>query len=258
MRASFPLTAERGRIRAVVAALCAVAAWSLSQSWRRRRRTPRLPLDAASGSAVKGEGSSLQKEAQTEFWTTHVFYTGRWNGCGASALVSHIQPGRQRMRYRFDRRRARRQSHLLGFRKLRRRKWLSRPLTTRFAASDAPLTLAQKAAAEATVRQKPVSIHQIPVASCGGDGDRALPRRMQAQGSWNGSRCNQARERSTATTSTGGVQTIRPAPAPVTPLPTKRLRVHITADEMEKIWDGERSRRGAISSPKPTSKGTIH
>jgi ABC-type phosphate transport system substrate-binding protein len=236
MRASFPLTAERGRIRAALAALGVMAALVAAAAAAAPSAHAAFAIPACSGSAVQGEGSSLQKVAQTEFWTTHVFYTSF--GCENAALTSPIAytpdgsgcgiasigggPGSSGTKCASHEA----NEYANGY----------RDVSTRFAGSDAPLTAAQKAAAEDASGPQPGVIHQIPVASAAvavvvhfPEGCKLKDPGTGAAASGAGTVNNNA--------STGGVNDPTGAGTGDTAT-NETLRVHISAEEMEKIWDG--------------------
>jgi ABC-type phosphate transport system substrate-binding protein len=235
MRASFPLTAERGRIRAAVAALCAIAALAAVAAVAPPSAHAAFSIPACSGSAIKGEGSSLQKVAQTEFWTTHVFYTSF--GCESAASTSPVTynpdgsgcgiasigggPGSKAACSDFEAATVEN-----GY----------RDPETRFAASDAPLTTAQKAAAEAKGGTKPGVLHQIPVASASVAVVVHFPDTCKLKDPGTGTAASGAGTVNN-NVSTGGVNDPTGAGTGDTAA-NETLRVHITAEEMEKIWDG--------------------
>ena len=115
---------------------------------------------------------------------------------------------------------------------------------TRFAASDAPLTAVQKAAAEAKGSSKPGVLHQIPVAAAAVAVVVHFPNECKLK--------NPAEPGGNGNTSTGGLaagvkgtgsevegQNNDPAGAYTgDTFANETLRVHIKAEEMEKIWDG--------------------
>jgi ABC-type phosphate transport system substrate-binding protein len=234
MRSSFPLTAERGRIRVALAALCAMAALALAAVVAPSAHAA-FAIPACSGSAIKGEGSSLQKVAQTEFWTTHVFYTSF--GCEAAALTSPVTyspdgsgcgiasigggPGSEATCSDFKA-----GTVAAGY----------RDPETRFAASDAPLTAAQKAAAEDAGGPKPGILHQIPVASAAVTIVVHFPEGCKLKDPGTGAAASGAGTVNN-NVSTGGVNDPTGAGTGDTAA-NETLRVHIAAEEMEKIWDG--------------------
>ncbi len=84
MRASLPLTIERGRIRATLAALCALATLAVVAAVAPSPAHAAFTLEKCQGSEITGEGSSLQKLAQAN-WKEQIFDTTIYEGCGASA-----------------------------------------------------------------------------------------------------------------------------------------------------------------------------
>jgi ABC-type phosphate transport system substrate-binding protein len=235
MRASFPMTAERGRIRAALAALGVIAALAAAAAVAPPSAHAAFSIPACSGSAVKGEGSSLQKVAQTEFWTTDVFYTSF--GCESAASTSPITynpdgsgcgiasigggPGSEATCSDFK-------AGMVanGY----------RDPETRFAASDAPLTVVQKAAAEAKGGTNPGVLHQIPVASAAVTVVVHFPNGCKLKDPGTGTAASGAGTVN-GNVSTGGVNDPTGEPTGDTAA-NETLRVHITAEEMEKIWDG--------------------
>ena len=231
MRSSLLLTTERGRIRAALTALGVVAALAIAAAAVAPSAHAAFAIPACSGSSVQGEGSSLQKVAQQEFWTTHVFYTSfgcetaaltspiTYNpdgsgcgiasiggGAGAEAKCSDFQAGKVENGYRDG--------------------------LTRFAGSDAPLTAAQKAAGEAAGSSKPGVIHQIPVASAAVTTVVHFPNECKLKDPGKSGEASK-----NGNTSTGGPNDPTGAATGDTAA-EETLRVHITAEEMEKIWDG--------------------
>jgi ABC-type phosphate transport system substrate-binding protein len=235
MRARFPLTAERGRIRSALAALGAVVALVAAASAAPPSAHAAFAIPACSGSAVKGEGSSLQKVAHTEFWTTHVFYTSF--GCETAALTSPVTyssdgsgcgiasigggPGSEATCSDFKA-----GTVANGY----------RDPETRFAASDAPLTATQKAAAEAKGGTKPGLLHQIPVASAAVAVVVHFPEGCKLKDPGTGTAASGAGTVN-SNVSTGGVNDPTGAGTGDTAA-NETLRVHISAEEMEKIWNG--------------------
>jgi hypothetical protein len=233
MRASIPLTAERGRIRAALVALGVVAALAIAATAAPPSAHAAFAIPACSGSAVQGEGSSLQKVAQTEFWTVHVFYTSF--GCENAALTSPVTyspdgsgcgiasvGGGPTSSECSDFNKKGETPVGNGY----------RDPATRFAGSDAPMSSTQKAAAEATGGPKPGVIHQIPVASAAVAIVVHFPNGCKLK---DPGKAGEASKNDN--TSTGGPND--PSGATTGDLVVEEtLRVHITAEEMEKIWDG--------------------
>jgi hypothetical protein len=84
MRVSLPLTADRGRIRAALAALCAMAVVVVALAASPPQAHAAFALNKCEGSEITGEGSSLQVTAQAN-WISQIFDTTLYGGCGASA-----------------------------------------------------------------------------------------------------------------------------------------------------------------------------
>jgi hypothetical protein len=84
MRVSFLLTAERGRLYAALAALCATATVAVALAAAPPQAQAAFALNKCEGTEITGEGSSLQKVAQAN-WISQIFDTTLYGGCGASA-----------------------------------------------------------------------------------------------------------------------------------------------------------------------------
>jgi ABC-type phosphate transport system substrate-binding protein len=248
MRVSLPLTADGGRIRMALAVLSAVVALATVASVAPPSAHASFTIPACGGTAVQGEGSSLQAVAQEQFWTQSVFYStfgcgsgavssspvtykSDGSGCGIAAIgggpgaVATCAPGTT-------------EAHSA--------KAGERALTSRFAASDAPLTPTQKAAAEAAGSAKPGVIHQIPVAAAAIAVIVHFPDGCSledpTQGGGNGD------------TSTGGANDPGAKDGTGDLATEETLRVHIGAAELEKIWDGEAVTWGQVL----TSEAKVH
>jgi hypothetical protein len=241
MRVSSPLTADSGRIRTALAALCAITAVFIVVAAASPSARAAFTIAECHGSAVKGEGSSLQATAQEQFWTQSVFYTSF--GCGSGAVstspVSYKSdgsgcgiasigggPGPKETCSTFQAETA---------------KAGERASETRFAASDAPLTPTQKAAAEASGGPNPGVLHEIPVAVAAVAVVVHFPEGCSledpTQGGGNGD------------TSTGGSND--PSGKATGDLFTEQtLRVHITAETLEKIWNGTPVKWGEVVKEK--------
>lgn len=248
MRVSLPLTAQGGPIRAAVAALCAVVALAAAASVAPPSAHASFTIPACGGSAVQGEGSSLQAVAQEQFWTQSVFYTSfgcgsgavssspvtytsDGSGCGIAAIgggpgaPAKCAPGTPEA------------NHAIAG---------ERAFTSRFAASDAPLTPAQKAAAEAQGEEKPGLIHQIPVAVAAVTVIVHFPEGC--------SLVNPVEASGNGDTSTGGPNDPGGAGGTGDKFSDETLRVHIPAAMMEQIWDGTPTTWGEVV----TSGGKVH
>lgn len=67
MRASLPLTADRGRMHAFLAALCVLAAMAVAVAAVPSAAHADFTLKRCEGGPVEGEGSSFQAAAQALF-----------------------------------------------------------------------------------------------------------------------------------------------------------------------------------------------
>jgi hypothetical protein len=241
MRASFPLTAERGRIRAVVAALCAVAAMAAVAAVAPPAAHAAFTIGRCEGAPIEGQGSSAQKEAQLEFWSTtvfhgvegcgasapHVEYKGNGSGCGIASIggaASSIE--------------------CLGFTAAESKPGFRAP-STRYAGSDAPLTVTQQLAADAAGGTKPGVIHQIPVASFAVAIIVHFPEGCKLKDPGSGAASNGTVGSLNGDTSTGGPND-PPGGETGDKASEETLRVHIEASEMETIWDGTSQTWGNI------------
>ncbi len=161
MRVSLPLTAGGGRIRAIVAALCAVTLLVIVAAAPSAHAS--FTVTHCKGAAIEGQGSSAQKEAQLEFWSTTVFHGSEaQGGCtGSAPHVEYIPNGSGCGIASIGGAKA---ANCSGFTEEQSGPGFRAP-GTRFAGSDAPLSVVQQTAADAAGGPKPGLIHQIPVAS---------------------------------------------------------------------------------------------
>ena len=90
MRVSLPLTVERGRTSAVLAVVGVLATAIVLAAMAPPAAHASFTIAKCGGSAVQGEGSSLQKAAQQQFWIPTVFDSSF--GCGSSAPVVTYNP----------------------------------------------------------------------------------------------------------------------------------------------------------------------
>ena len=235
-----PVTATpRGRRRGALAAAIAAASVAVALAAGATPAHASFTVAHCGGSSINGEGSSLQNAAQNNFWVPSVFDTS--NGCGSgapsvtyksdgsgcgiaamgggSAASGCLSAGN---------------TGVAGYRD---------PLT-RYSGSDAPMTPAQKANAEAAASANPGLLHTIPVASAAITVVVNPPAGCELLDPGTGTAANGAGS-TNGNTSTGGVND-------PTGLPTgdkfadKDLRVHITAAELENIWDGTASTWGDV------------
>jgi ABC-type phosphate transport system substrate-binding protein len=242
MRVSLPLAAPRGRIHVALATLCAAALLALAAAAAPQSAHAAFTITACHGAATKGEGSSLQATAQEQVWTTNVFYTsfGCGEGAATSSPVSYKSdgsgcgiaslgggPGAEETCSSF---------------KAGTVKAGERATETRFAASDAPLTPAQKANAEASGGPNPGVLHQIPVAVAAVAAVVHFPEGCSledpTQGGGNGN------------TSTGGPNDPGGADGSGDSASEETLRVHIPAATLENIWDGTATTWGEVVKEK--------
>jgi ABC-type phosphate transport system substrate-binding protein len=194
------------------------------------------------GSATAGQGSSAQKEAQQEFWIPTVFHGA--SGCGAGAPAVEYQPlgsgcgiasiGGEITKAACD-----------GFGTGEGESGPGiRAEATRYGGSDAPLTATQQSNADAAGGPHPGLIHQIPVASFAVAIIVHFPDGCKLKSPGAGKAAGGAGSEN-QDSSTGG---------PNDPVggetgdsaSEETLRVHISAEEMEKIWDGESQTWGDI------------
>jgi hypothetical protein len=253
MRVSLPLTAERGRISAVLAVLGVLATVAVFAAMAPPTAHASFTIAKCGGSAVQGEGSSLQKAAQQQFWIPTVFDSSF--GCGSSAPVVTYNPdgsgcgiaslgGGPTSSKCSDFEGA---EAVNGY----------RAKVTRFAGSDAPLTTAQKAAAEASGAPSPGVIHQIPVASAAVAVVVHFPEGCELKDPGTGTPASGAGTLND-NASTGGVNDPTGVSTSDT-LANETLRVHIKAEEMEKIWNGAVAQTwGNIVPEADFRSGTAH
>jgi ABC-type phosphate transport system substrate-binding protein len=249
MRVSLPLTAESGRIRAALAALCAVTLLVIAAATATPSAHASFTISHCHGAAIEGQGSSAQKEAQLEFWSTtvfhgtegcggtapHVEYAANGSGCGIASIGGAASS-----------------ADCAGFKASESAPGFRAPVT-RFAGSDAPLTTVQQAAANAAGGTKPGVIHQIPVASFAVAIIVHFPDGCTLKDPGTGAAANGTGSLNDDV-STGGAND---APGGETgdKASEQTLRVHITAAEMEKIWDGTAQTWGNIV-PEADFEGT--
>ncbi len=247
MRASHPLAAEGGRIRAAVAALCAVTALVIAAAAAPPSAHASFTIEPCHGSAIQGEGSSFQKVAQQQFWTTTIFdssfgcgsgaasstpvtYVPDGSGCGIASIGGGGSTGKCSD---FESENAN-----AGY----------RDPNTRFAGSDAPLTPTQQAAADAAGGEHPGVIHTLPVANGAVTVIVHFPEGCSLEdptaGGGNGN------------TSTGGPNDPGGKDGTGDTYANQDLRVHIPAATLEQIWDGTPTTWGEIVGTHVTGKPT--
>lgn len=231
MRVSFPLAAEGGRIRVALAALCAIALLGIAAAVTPPSAHAAFTLAECQGGPTKGEGSSLQATAQEQVWTLSVFYASF--GCGSGAVstspvsyksdgsgcgIASIGGGPQT-----EEKCSTFQAGTV--------KAGERASETRFAASDAPLTPAEKSNAETAGGTNPGVLHQIPVAVAAVTVIVHFPEGCSLE--------NPEQAGGNGDTTTGGPNDPGGADGTGDKLSEDTVRVHISAAELEKIWDGE-------------------
>jgi ABC-type phosphate transport system substrate-binding protein len=228
MRASSPLTAERGRIRAVVVALCAVAAVAVAVSAPSAAHAEfsEALSKPCTGSAVEGEGSSAQKVAQLNVWIPITFsafceahghsapavtYASDGSGCGLTAMgAGGATTG---CTYESSK------QEVAG----------SRNAVTRFGGSDAPPTPTQKANMESSTGEHPGKLHVLPVTSFAVAAVVHFPQGCKLE--------DPEQVGGNKNTTTGKPND--PAGAETGDKFSKgTLRVHIEAKTLEEIWSG--------------------
>jgi ABC-type phosphate transport system substrate-binding protein len=235
MRASLPLTAERGRIRAAVAALCAMVALAVVAAAAPPSAHAAFALKACEGGSVQGEGSSFQRVAQAQFQlyfdspfgcgegaaiTSPVTYVSDGSGCGIASIGGGGSSGKCS------------DFEITG----EVAKGGYRDHKTRFGGSDAPMTREQEAAAEEASGLKPGVIHTLPIANGATAVIVHFPEGCELEEPGTGTAASGVGTINGNTT-TGGVND----PAGKSTGDTfaeETLRVHIPAETLEKIWDG--------------------
>jgi hypothetical protein len=251
MRVSLPLTAESGRIHAVLAALCAVAVLVAVAAVAPPSAHASFTVPKCGGSAIQGEGASFQKVAQQQFWIPTVFYSsfGCGSGAASSSPVTYVSDGSgcgiasigggPSTGKCSDFESA---SVTNGY----------RDPNTRFAASDAPLTPAQKTAAEAAGGSNPGVIHTFPVANGAEAVIVHFPEGCELEDPGTGTPASGVGTVNENTT-TGGVNDPT-GKATGDTAANHDLRVHIPTATLERIWDGTPTTWGEVV----TAGGKVH
>ena len=259
MRVSLSTAAESGRTRAAIAALCAAVALALAvcappAAHAEFSESLRKPC---TGSAVGGEGSSAQKVAQENVWIP-VTFSSFCEGLGHSAPTVTYKPdgsgcGLTPMG-------AGGATAGCTYESSAQEKAGSRNATTRFGGSDAPPTVAQKAAMESAGGEHPGVLHVLPVASFAVAAVVHFPEGCKLE--------NPALPGGNGNTSTGGLKAgEKGAGAEVEGQnndPTGAytgdkfsegtLRVHIEAATVQEIWSGAGTTWGKVLE----RSGTVH
>jgi ABC-type phosphate transport system substrate-binding protein len=189
-------------------------------------------IEHCKGAPAEGQGSSAQKEAQLELWSSTIWHGP--SGCKSSAPSVKYQPEGSGCGIASIGGEASK-AKCFGFEPAESGAGI-RPGPTRFGGSDAPLTETQKSNAEAAGGEHPGVIHQIPVAAFAvttvvhfPDGctlkDPGSGKAEDGKGSLNGN------------TSTGGPNDPPNGETGDTHA-NETLRVHISDAELERIWEG--------------------
>lgn len=262
MRASLPLTAERGRIYAAVAALCTVAALALAVMSPQSAHAE-FTLKRCEGGPVQGEGSSFQNAAQGEFKlvfnssygcegslsTSPITYDSDGSGCGIASIGGGGSSG-QCSDFKIEKEIAEG-----GY----------RDPNTRFGGSDAPLTPEQMVKADAKSSTHPGLIHILPIAVGATAVIVHFPEGCKLE--------NPAQTGGNANTSTGGYPVPEATAGEVKAgeedhnndptgaytsdkFSEGTLRVHIPAGTLEEIWGGKPMTWGEVTKDKMTGKPT--
>jgi hypothetical protein len=251
MRVSLPMIAKRGRIHAVLAVLCAMAALVAVAAAAPPSAHASFTIPACGGSAIQGEGASFQKVAQQQFWIPTVFYSsfGCGSGAASSSPVTYVSDGSgcgiasigggPSTGKCSDFESA---SVTNGY----------RDPNTRFAASDAPLTPAQRTAAEAAGGPNPGVIHEFPVANGAEAVIVHFPEGCELEDPGTGTPASGVGTVNENTT-TGGVNDPT-GKATGDTAANHDLRVHIPAATLERIWDGTPTTWGEVV----TAGGKVH
>jgi ABC-type phosphate transport system substrate-binding protein len=229
------MAAERGRIRIALAALCAVVTLAVIATAVPVPAHANFTLTNCKGSSIQGEGSSLQTEAQA-FWTTDVFetsfgceggptvsYDPDGSGCGLSAMGAG--PG-SALSTCFSHKG---NEYTVGY----------RDLTVRFGGSDAPPTPTEEKNIDDPGTTSAGLLHVFPVASAAVNVIVHFPEGCELKSPGTGASTENN------DTTTGGPND----PTGVATGDTAAnhdLRVHITAEELEKIWDGTAQTWGEV------------
>jgi hypothetical protein len=240
MRVSLPVAAEGGRLRVALAALCAAALMAVAAVAAPSPAHAAFTVAHCQGAPVEGQGSSAQNEAQNEFWSTTVWhgteeadgctgsaptvtYTGSGSGCGIASIGGEASS-----------------VDCQGFTEAESKAAAEAKVafraTTQFAGSDAPLTATQQLNADASGGTKPGLIHQIPVTAFAVAIIVHFPDGCQLKSPGTGPAANGVGSEN-EDTSTGGPND-PPGGQTGDAAAKETLRVHITDEELEKIWDG--------------------
>jgi ABC-type phosphate transport system substrate-binding protein len=232
MRVSLPMAAERGRIRVALAALCAVVIVALAAVTAPPSAHAAFTIEHCKGAPVEGQGSSAQKEAQLELWSAGIWHGP--SGCGGSAASVKYQPEGSGCGIASIGGEASK-AKCFGFEPAESGAGI-RPGPTRYAGSDAPLSETQKANANASGSAHPGVIHQIPVAAFAVTTIVHFPDGCTLKDPGSG-KAENGKGSLNADTSTGGSND-PPGGETGDTHANETLRVHISDEELERIWEG--------------------
>jgi ABC-type phosphate transport system substrate-binding protein len=233
MRVSLPVAAEGGRIRIVLAMLGAMALIAVAAASAPSAAHAAFTIEKCKGAPVEGQGSSAQKEAQLELWSTTIWHGP--SGCGGSAPAVKYAPEGSGCGIASIGGEASK-SNCFGFEAKESGAGL-RPGPTRFGGSDAPLTETQKTNADAAGSVHAGVIHQIPVAAFAVTIVVHFPDGCKLKEPGTG-KAENGKGSLNDDTSTGGPND-PPGGETGDTYAKETLRVHITDEELEKIWDGQ-------------------
>ena len=261
MRLSLPLTAERGRIRAALAALCAMVALAVLAAAAPPSAHAAFALKACEGGPVQGEGSSFQRVAQAQFQlyfdgpfgcgegaaiTSPVTYVSDGSGCGIASVGGGGSEGK---------------CSDFEINEPAVLKGGYRDKKTRFGGSDAPMTPEQESLADDSGGSNPGVLHTLPIANGATAVIVHFPEGCQLENPGTGaSSLNED-------TTTGGPNDPGGKDGTGDTYKEGTLRVHIPAETLEKIWDGtpmtwgevvNGHMTGAPTAPIEAEEGFIH
>jgi hypothetical protein len=246
MRASFSLTVRRGRIQAALAAFCAMAALAVVASVAPSPAHAAFTLKECEGSAITGEGSSLQKLAQAN-WKEHIFDTTIFGGCGAGAPAVTFTTASSGCG--LDAMGAGIAAEGCAFGSAKESEWIKpgfRASNARFGAADFAPTPEQ----EANINNGPAGgqqagkIHVIPVAGAAIAVVVHFPSGCILKSPGIGTAASGAGTENNDV-STGGVND--PTGHPTGDLYSNQtVRVHITDQKLEEIWQGKVTKWGEV------------
>ncbi len=244
MRVSLPLTAERGRIHAFLAALCVLAAMVLAVAAVPSVAHAEFTLKRCEGGSVKGEGSSFQAAAQALFQIDYnepfgcegsigkVTYDSDGSGCGIASIGGGPSTGKCSD---FESAAA-----LPGY----------RAADTRFAGSDAPLTPEQMVKADAAGTPNAGLIHILPIAIGATAVIVHFPEGCKLEDPGPGPAS------ANEDTTTGGPNDPGADDSTGDAYATGTLRVHIPAGLLEEIWSGQAKTWGDVTKDHMTGAPT--